>query len=105
MKLIITLTLLLASVVGYDVTVLDPPASVTETVAEFAVVWINGALSNPLSYVKLAQEFQAQANKKGYKVWVGIPHFYIDNTPSPPEFGFAVDAAISQLKSKGFDTD
>jgi len=57
MKLIITLTLLLASVVGYDVTVLDPPASVAKTVADIAVVWINGALSEPQSYVKLAQEF------------------------------------------------
>jgi hypothetical protein len=39
------------------------------------------------------------------KAWVGIPHFYIDNTPSPPEFGFAVDAAVDQLKAKGFNTD
>lgn len=47
MKFYITLTLLLASVLGYDVTVLDPPASVTKSVAEIAIVWINGALSDP----------------------------------------------------------
>jgi hypothetical protein len=54
MKFYITLTLLVASVLGYTVTVLDPPASTTQSVAEFAIVWINGALSNPKSYVKLA---------------------------------------------------
>jgi hypothetical protein len=57
MKFIFTLTLLLASVLGYTVTILDPPASETETTAEIAVVWINGALSDPLSYVKMAKEF------------------------------------------------
>jgi hypothetical protein len=59
MKFIFTLTLLLASVLGYTVTILDPPALKTETTAEIAVVWINGALSDPLSYVKVAKEFQA----------------------------------------------
>jgi hypothetical protein len=57
MKFIITLALLLASVVGYTVTVLDPPAQTSESVHQMAVVWINGALSDPLSYVKLAKEF------------------------------------------------
>jgi hypothetical protein len=57
MKLFITLTLLLASVVGYEVTVLNPPKSKTQSVAEIGVIWINGALSDPASYVKLAQEF------------------------------------------------
>ena len=57
MKLFITLTLLLATVVGYDVTVLNLPKSMAQTVAEIGVIWINGALSKPESYVKLAQEF------------------------------------------------
>jgi len=56
-----------------------------------AVVWINGALSRPESYVKLAKEFQAQAASKGYKVWVGIPHFHSDNTPNPVEIPEAID--------------
>lgn len=57
MKFIFALATLLAFVVGYDVTVLKPPASAAETATSIAVIWINGALSDPLSYVKLAQEF------------------------------------------------
>jgi uncharacterized protein YbjT (DUF2867 family) len=59
MKIICWLTLLVATVFGYDVTILNPPSSAAEADKELAVVWINGALSDPLSYVQLGKEFQA----------------------------------------------
>lgn len=45
------------SVLGYTVTVLDPPASTAPSVHQMAMIWINGAKSDPESYVKIAKEF------------------------------------------------
>ena len=89
---------------GYEVTIMNPPAVASESAKEMAMIWINGAQCDPKAYVTLATEFQAQAAAKGYKIWVGIPHFYIADIPSPVEINAAIGAAEDQLKSAGWSS-
>ena len=42
---------------GYEVTILNPPAVASEDAKEMAMIWINGALCDPKAYVTLAKEF------------------------------------------------
>jgi len=45
---------------------------------EIAIIWIHGMQCQPKAYETIAKEFQAEAGKQGYKVWVGAPEFPFD---------------------------
>jgi len=69
-----------------------------------AVVWIQGANYNAGQYTQIAQSFQVEAAKAGYKAWVGIPDFLF-STPNPKQIGGHIQSVMDKINANGFTGD
>jgi len=69
-----------------------------------AVVWIQGANYSAGQYTQIAQAFQLEAAKAGYKAWIGIPDFLF-STPNPKQIGKHIDSVMDKISSNGFTGD
>ena len=69
-----------------------------------AVVWIQGANYNAGQYTQIAQQFQLEAAKAGYKAWIGIPDF-VFSTPNPKQIGSHIESTMDKITSNGFTGD
>ena len=95
---IFVLGVLFAPFIEADPVYLAPPKSASH-LKPIAVIWIHGMKCQPQAYKTIAQEFQQVAAEKGFKVWVGIPQFFL-NIPQPLMMDHYVKSTFRVLKSK-----
>ena len=95
---IVLLGAMVTPFIGADPVYLTPPSS-NIPLKPIAIIWIPGIKCKPEAYKTIAQEFQRVAAEKGYKVWVGIPQFFM-NIPEPFIMGHYVKSTFNVLKSK-----
>ena len=103
-SLIVALLSLVAtkSVLAESVVLISPDPSYSGT--HIAVVWIQGANYNAAQYTQIAQQFQLEAQAKGYKAWVGIPDFTF-NKVNPAQIGGHISNTVEKITSSGFTGD
>ena len=85
-----------------NVFLLAPDESIDGT--PIAVVWIAGEHYNASQYTSIAQAFQDEAAKEGYKAWIGIPNFTF-TTPNPGQIDSHVKDAVKTISYAGFTGD
>lgn len=92
-------SLVLGTALAESVVLISPEAGATGV--PLAVVWIQGANYHAGQYTQIAQTFQAEAAKKGYKAWIGIPDFLF-STPNPAQIGGHIQSVMDKITANGF---